>query len=64
MAQRFRAVRRWKNGPDVGLQGSEGRRQAHKFPRSVHYWADFATFSRFYRHARWVPTTSIWLFEL
>jgi len=26
-------------------------------PRSVHYWTDVATFSRFYRYARWVPTT-------
>jgi hypothetical protein len=32
--------------------------QAHGVPRSVHYWTDISIFSRFYRRARWVPTTA------
>ena len=39
-----------KNGPDAGLRAQDRR-------RSVHYWTDIAIFSRFYRHAIWVPTT-------
>jgi hypothetical protein len=40
-----------KDGPYAGLAGSTD------LPRSVYYWADAATVSRFYRYARWVPTT-------
>ena len=33
------------------------RRCSNKLPRSVHYWADLAIFSRFYWQVGWVPTT-------
>ena len=41
----------------ANFSGPKAAGKLNKLPRSVHYWADLATFSRFYWHARWVPTT-------
>ena len=39
----------------ANFSGPKAAGKLNKLPRSVHYWADLATFSRFHWHARWVP---------